>query len=197
MRPRTALLAVVAAALVVPTPAMAKAKPKPKPKPLPKACLLMEDAKDDGDWNTASVVKSPALDIQSADVATGPTEFVAVLRLGSTNFSSDQFAVLGYSWRLGASAGGARYEFGLRRGGTGSYNLEGSIGGQAIPNLKYEIGNNQIVWRFPRKGIAALTRPNLVFTSFGANSNVLSSTADDAQSNKQYKDRQPSCVLAK
>ena len=196
MRPRTALIAVVALALAVPATAEAAPRKKKKPAPLPRTCLLLEDAKDDGDWNTVSTVKSPALDIQSADIATGPTEFVAVLRLGSTNFDADHYAKLGYIWRLGAGAGGARYEFELRRGGTGTLNSVVTVGGQGVTHTR-EVANNAITWRFKRAGLGALARPNLVFSTFGANSNVLSSTADDAMSNKLYKDRQPSCVLAK
>jgi hypothetical protein len=198
MRPRSLLIALVAAALLAPLPASAapKPKPKPKPKPLPKACLLLEDTRGDGDWNLAPPVKSDNVDIVSADIATGPTEVVAVLRMAAMNFSNDQWASLGYAWTFGATAGGARYEFRLRRTAGGEYIGGGSIGGVGIAGLTPTVVGNDIVWKFKRKGIAQLARPNLVFSSFSAITNILSSTADDAQSSKSYKDRQPSCVRA-
>jgi hypothetical protein len=161
----------------------------------PKACNLMTDVAGDGDWNNASMlVKSKNLDIVSGDVATTAKDFYAVLRLSDFTFANDNWATLGYRWMFGSVGGGARYDFEYRRGGTGTINSSATIGGQAVPYSVKVIGN-AIVWKVPRAGIAALARPNLVWSGFGGNSQVLSSTADDASdSGKKYKDRQPSCI---
>jgi hypothetical protein len=194
MRVRTALVV----ALVLSAAASSSATAATKKKPAPKSCNMMTDVADDGDWNMAPTVKSKNIDILSGDVATGKTEFVAVLRLAELNFSSDNWATLGYRWTFGATAGGARYEFEYRRSNTGEFRSSAAIAGAGVD---YTVGieGNAIVWRVKRKGVAPLARPNLIWTNLGANSQVMSSTADDAIGTdaKKYKDRAPSCVVAK
>jgi hypothetical protein len=194
MRARTALIATLAVAVgATTTPAMAAVKKKP----VVKLCNLLTDAKDDGTWDTTAAVKSPALDVQSADISTGPKTLVAVLRVGSTNTKSDNWANLGYIWNLGATAGGVRYAFQVRRGYGGlSQNTEASVSGVAVPHTFAVVGNT-FVWTIDRAKVPQMARPKLVWGDFAANSNVMSSTADTSSSEKKYPDRAASCVVAK
>lgn len=194
MRARTAILAATAIALTATsTPALAAKK-----KPI-KYCNLMTDAKGDGTWNTASVVSSPALDIISADIATGKNELVAVLRVASTNTANDNWRTLfGYQWALGATGSGTKYEFSMRRGiGTNPSDIVTARVGDMNPPVKFQIVGNTFVWRIKRSDVPALRRPKLFWTDFGANTKVFSSTADDGFNDKtKYPDRGLSCVKA-
>lgn len=198
MRTRTALLAAAAVALAATTPAVAAPKAKPKPKPLPKLCNLLTDAKDDVNWSMgAGTVKSPALDIVSADIATGPTEMVAVLRVAKADTSADNYAKLGFRWRLGATGNGVRYEFEMSRGlATQTQRTSATVGGTAVAHT-FSVVGDAFVWKFKRAAAPAMARPKIVWGDFGANSNVLSSTSDNAASERKYPDRNPSCVVAK
>src|SRR5688500_11871212 len=196
MRLRTALIAVTAVALAAPTTPALAAK---KPKPVPKVCNLLVDAKGDGTWNMGGgVVKSGALDIVSADIATGGKEFVAVLRLAEApKNANDHWRNLAYEWRLGATGNGVRYEFKVRHGTSvlPSESTTVTVGGQSVPH-KFAIAGPVLTWRFERKVAPALAKPRIVWGDFGANSNAMSSTADTGSSERKYADRAPSCVTA-
>ena len=201
MRARTALVAAVAIALAATTPAVAAARPAPR-----KLCNLLTDQKDDGEWDAdlgTGVVKSGALDIVSADIATGRTEMVAVLRIADMSQANDHWRqALSYEWGLGATGTGTRYSFSLRRGlgPTPSDVWEVRVGDLTLPPAKIngKIEGNTIVWRIQRKDVPALGRAKLYWTDFGAITKALSSSADQApNSTAKYPDKSASCVTAR
>ncbi|HVF03667.1 MAG TPA: hypothetical protein VNA20_02390 [Frankiaceae bacterium] len=196
MRPRTALIAVLALAVAAPVPASAATKKKRTPPP-PPACMLVTDAPGDGK-SGSGFVSSDALDIISGDIATGKTEIVAVLRLKSNAFK-DTWHYGGYTWRLAGTAAGQRWVFRAGNDAWGNVNSAMEVGTTGIPQAKFELGpNNTLIWRAKRSDVAALAKPNLVWTDFAANTAWLSTPADYTDlSKKVYKDKQSSCVVAK
>lgn len=196
MRPHTALIAVVAVALAAPVPASAATKKKAPPPP-PPACNLITDPPGDGK-SGSGLVNSDALDIISGDIATGKNEIVAVLRLKSNAFK-DTWHYGGYTWRMAGTAAGQKWSFRAGNDAFGTVRYAMEIGTTGIPQVTFEMGpGNTLVWRAKRSDVAALARPNLVWTDFSANTAWLSTPADQTElSKKVYKDKQPSCVLAK
>lgn len=197
MRARTVIIAVAALAVAgTTTPAMAA-----RARRVPKVCNLMTDAKGDGTWNMAPGVTSPALDILSADIATGRNELVAVLRMQTVDTASDTWRqALGFEWAFGANGSGTRYEFKMRRGiGPNPSDIwTATVGDQAVKFTHQILNNNTLVWRIQRKDVPALNRAKLFWTDFGANTKALSSTADNASNpNSKYPDKAPSCVTAR
>lgn len=196
MRSRTLILAALAVAVAATSPAVAAPRRAPV-----KVCNLMTDAKGDGTWNFgAGVVTSPALDIHSADIATGRNELVAVLRIQTLDTANDNWRkALGYEWAFGANGSGTRYEFKMRRGiGPNPTDIWEVTVGDTRPKFTSQIVGNTLVWRLQRKDVPALNRAKLFWTDFGANTKALSSTADNASNpNSKYNDKAPSCVVAK
>ena len=198
MRLRTAAFAAVAIALAATTtPAIAAKKPV-------KFCNLVTDAKGDGEWDNASMVKSDALDVVSADIATGKSEFVAVLRVAAADLKSalvtDHYANLGYTWRMSGVANGNVYQFEARKAAGNSQELRHSVAvaGSGVAGYTFTVVGNSLIWKFKRSATTALARPKLVWTDFNASTAVLSTSADSADvSKKKYPDRAPSCVVAK
>lgn len=194
MRARTAIFAAVAVAIAATTPAVAAVR-----RPPAKVCNLMTDEKGDGTWSVPGV-QSPALDIISADIATGRNELVAVLRMQTLDTASDTWRqALGFEWAFGANGSGTRYEFKMRRGiGPNPSDIWTVTVGDTSPKFSTQIVGNTLVWRLQRKDVPSLTRAKLSWTDFGANTKALSSTADNASnSNAKYSDKQPSCVAAR
>lgn len=193
MRARSALIAAVAVALAATTPAGAAVKK------VTKICNIVVDQKGDANWGSGGgLVKPEAVDVLSADIATGAKEFVAVLRVAKIDFANDNWSNLGYSWRVGATANGFRYEFEKRRG-MGPNPTESdtvTVNGVAVPHTFAFVGNT-LVWKFNRAAVKPMAKPKLVWGDFGAFGYVMSSTADNASSEKKYSDRAPSCVIAK
>lgn len=198
MRLRTAAFTAVAIALAATTtPAIAAKKPA-------KICNLVTDAKGDGEWDNASMVKSDALDVISADIATGKTEFVAVLRVAAADLKSalvtDSYANLGYTWRMSGVANGNIYQFEARKAAGNSQELRHSVAvaGAGVSGYTFTVVGNSLIWKFKRSATTALARPKLVWTDFNASTAVLSTSADSAEvSKRKYPDRALSCVVAK
>jgi len=197
MRIHPAALTVLALVLAAPTAADAAPRRKPAPKPL--CNLVVDDAKNDGNSNLLPGVSSQMVDILSADVATSKNELVAVLRLAKTSTDGETWTRLGYEWAFGSNANGTAYAFRARLTGGGDW-ITGVQIGDTAPKYTFTIDHatKSFVWRVPRKGIGAMTRPKLTWTKFSANSSIFSSTADNmANPDARYPDLHPSCVKAK
>jgi hypothetical protein len=195
MRLRRTALCVLALALVAPSAAYAK---KPPPKPKPKACNLLVDATGDGTWSLMPVVKSPALDIVSGDIATGPKYLVAVLRMASTDLAADTYSNLGYSWTFAATSLGVSYTFSVRTGigRTGKPIAGASAGSTGVP-FDFKIEGSTYKWTVKRSDLPNLARPRNIFSEFRAQTDVESSSADTAlTTTTRYADKAPSCVAA-
>jgi hypothetical protein len=195
MRLRRALLCGLAIGLVATTGANAASRPKPKT-----LCNMLSDPSGDGKWkNAPQVVTSPALDVTGGDVATGPKTLVAVMRVTTTDTSSDNFAkTLGYWWKFSAVAGGTRYLFTVRRsiGPTPTETWTATVGDVDVP-FTHSTTPTSFIWTVKRSDVKAMSRPRQVWMNFTGTSNAMSSTADDADTRTtRYPDRAPSCVKA-
>jgi hypothetical protein len=193
MRLRRALLCGLAIGLVATSGANAATRPRPKT-----LCNMLTDVGGDGTWTAA---KSDALDIVGADLATGPKELVAVLRMKTTANDSDPYReVFGFTWQMSTVAGGIRYLFTVRRGiGPAAYIWEVIVGDSTLPAASYttKINPTSFEWHLKRADVKALARPKLVFGTWSAQTKAFSSSADQAENRtNKYPDRSPSCVKA-
>lgn len=192
MRLRPIVLCAVATGLVA-TPTWAVAKPKP-----PKVyCNLFVDDKGDGQW---FVVDSPALDVVSADVATGAKTVVMALRIGNVDpsFPSDLHAKDGYSWTAGVTTSfGTNFGFKASFSAAGTWSYSATVDEGGVEVLKFERvkADNSLRWTIDRKSAPALVRKNTMFTNVRGASFVLSSSADKSIAGTlKYPDRGLSCV---
>lgn len=197
MRARTGLIATLLLALAATTPATAAVKKKLPP---PICNLVKDDRTDDASGGPGGLFASTSVDVVSADIATGPTEMVAVLRVKAINFEENA-AKFGFQWRMGATAGGMRYEFSAKRGMAPSYATGSSvsINGAGIEHT-FKFVKNTLVWTFKRSAPNAkvpMAKKGLVWGDHGAFGSIMSSTADTASSEKKYPDRARSCVIAR
>lgn len=167
-----------------------------------KSCKLLKDDSGDGRSNNVSAVESPALDILSGDVATGKTEMVAVLRLGSTNTTSDNYAFLaGMNWALGVKLNGTDYLFKAEMPPLGTtWRKSVTVGDAAVAIKQFTVDGSSFTWKIDRSALKTLNvKPGQSFNQFHAVSNWNGSTADTAlmPPTVKYKDRSLSCVVAK
>lgn len=192
--PRTLLLTAMTAAVAVAPAANAKVKPITY-------CKLIQDKSGDGHSSTYGFVTSPALDVQSGDIATGKNELVAVLRLGGTDTSNENWVKIGgYGWYIGAKAGGISYKFTMDRRGQlngGGDHPAASVNDQAVA-FTFKIVGNNLEWHVKRSLLTALNKKaGQVFTDFDAHSNFNGSTADTIdKALPKYPDKALSCVKA-
>lgn len=144
-------------------------------------CPSLTDPAGDGQWDIASVVSSGKLDVLSADVSSGPTTVVAVVRLAS--FAPDHVDRLGIAWLAGWTIDGGRYEVELRQSAvTGTSYVAEYSGPSGTGPVSYAIDATAatITWTIPRSALPVLATPGRVFSDLGAFSRVLSSSADNA-----------------
>ena len=159
-------------------------------------CPILTDPAGDGRWPmVAGGVSSPQLDIVSADVATGATTLVAVLRVADLN--GDNLGLLGVTWRLGWYLDGVNQHVEVRRGANGRVTATFVTGGTAVPvGVAFDYGTGAITWAVARSAVPGLAA-GATFATFGANSNVFGSTADAASEfTNTYVDGDPGCVPA-
>jgi hypothetical protein len=207
MRARSVLAVAAVIALVAAPAANAKARPKPKPKPKI-YCNLLQDKPNDGTSDINPLVTSPALDIRSGDVATGPKTMVAVLRLASTDYSlaTDHWGqTLGYAWTFGVSSNvGQKFTFGaILHAYSGSMTSSVAIDnvGVTVKSFKVDKNANTFTWVIDRSVDKTLTRKSTVFKEFRGTSKALDATADAAPDTPTpltviYPDKALSCVHA-
>jgi hypothetical protein len=197
MRLRRSLLTALVVALSATTAVSATAKPKPVT-----YCQLLKDATGDGHSATYSFVTSPALDVVSADIATGKNELVAVLRVANQSTAGDNWKTLGgYGWIFGATAGGVPYTFTYHRRSMfngGKEDWSATVGTSSV-TATFKVEGNNFVWRVTRKQLTALNKKaGQTFAAFHAESQFEGSTADSSYTapSVKYPDRALSCVKA-
>ena len=200
MRLRSLAVSTLALGLIVAPSAEGAAK---------KLCNMHTDPKDDQSYYLFPANSSKALDLLGGEVATGKNELVAVLKVGSTNTANDTWSKLGYKWGFSFTAGGADFDFVVSRSGGGLVpggkqfdSPSAVIGGTPLDASKkqftYSVVGDTFVWRVPRKGVKALAKPRLVFTTFRSSVMANGANADNASTNNtKYPDRALSCVAAK
>jgi hypothetical protein len=213
MNVRTAAAVAALASLALGAPAFAATKPKPKPKPV---CMLLTDATGDG-TTMGAVPSRGALDIVSADLATGSRNVVVVLRLAS--LASDPTLTTGVSYTVSWGAGGVgqtvlllQYSDGTRVSSFDPDTAFGKNDGEGAVPFLVDAATSTVTWTIPRKANPVLAKRGVKFGSFEATAtpsfNVSTASAtpvsftssasvlsgDDAQSGKTYTDLAPSCV---
>jgi hypothetical protein len=201
MQTRRTVLALVALGLLAPVAtAPASAKPKPKP-PKPVCFLIKDDLNDSG----GSYKSSKALDVTSADVATGAKYLVAVVRVQTTNMDGDVWAPVGYRWFFGWTIQGVKYAVSVRRSldttkAAYTYKWSYTVGltESDWPDSwpKPVITPASYSWTMPRTAVPGLKKPGQLLVDLQAGSLALGGNADQASSATKYKDRTPSCVKA-
>jgi hypothetical protein len=182
MRSRPIVICTIAVGLVAGGSALAAPKP---------VCKLVVDPEGDG-THRATGLKSPALDILSADVSTGKKEVVGIIRLKTTNTSSDPLARLGMNWSLAFQIAGKNYAFSASR-------RTNIITGAATDNGA-TFDATSITWRAPRKDFDPLVKKpgKHVIEGIAAESWVYGGSADTATATPatKYRDFYPSCLKA-
>ena len=168
-----ALLLTVTALTVAVTPA-ADAAARKKPRKPTQCRTTMTDPRGDASYRQLAGMES--YDIVGGEMTNRAKTVTAILKLAGppTTYSK----TLGSTWRIGGGAAGVRYEFELRLGPTGSANSEAKAGGQSLVH-SYELKDDTITWNATKAGPP---RPLAALSQLGANSNAMSTTADDAQS---------------
>lgn len=159
-----------------------------------KVCYLVKDIAGDGKHTLAgAVLKSPALDIRSADVATGKKNFYGVLRLTTTDTSNDNVAKIGFRWYLNFVVQGKNYSFERTRqaGQNDTYSV-GMSGLSVTP--KVTVTKTSITWMIPKKSVPGLTKAKAVISNINASTAMTGGNADAATTMLKYVDQTPSCV---
>lgn len=190
MRLRRVFLASLVAALGAAVPSHAA---------LPKACNLVTDVKGD-----AAQTRS---DIVSADIATGATEIVAIIRVQNMAKPSDLTQMTHrYHWNFQAYLGPVLFDFDRYEPWTvfagtifeSKPSASAHINGAGVAIKKHEVRGNQIIWVLDRKNAPVLNKKkNQKFDKIHATTSFDDPTDDTAITTKTYIDKQPSCVIAK
>jgi hypothetical protein len=171
-----------------------------KPKPRPTVCYLLVDQEGDGKAAAAGSVKSPMMDILSADIASGAKTVVGVLRVKTTKAdSSDPVGMLGVRWYLNFQVQGVNYSLTYRRspGASDAYtgNAMTTDDGRNIAVPATIVGNT-IVWTIQRADVPGLKKVNTYIQKITASTSPVVSNGDAADTQKKYLDKTPSCVKA-
>ena len=198
MNPRFAVAAaVLGVAGVLAVPAVAASKT---------VCLQVVDDTGDGNVGASS---HDALDIVSADVATGKKNLVAAVRLKS--LAADPVLAGGETYTFAFSIGGVAHLLSYKVYSTGETKATISIGEgiDAVTTLVSAVadpGTATILWTVPRKSVPALKKPGgkltglVAHTGFGLNAQLqtgtseFSSGSDDASTGRSYVDNTPTCL---
>lgn len=192
MRTRLALACLIAAGLTLPmSPVSAAPKKKKAPPPPPPVCHLLTDERGDGHPAATSALKSDALDITGADVATGRNTIVGVLRVATTDTAMDPMAALSMEWNLSFIVKNKRYKFSRDRvaGAEEKYNYTF----QGIPVKDVKENATEIRWTLPRTAVPELKSDKMIKT-IAATSGWFLTNADSGSTMKTYKDQTPSCL---
>jgi hypothetical protein len=187
VRLRSIVLGTIAVSLVATSPTYAASKPKP-------ACNLLVDAKGDGHSTVFPTVGGDVYDVTGGDIATGKKTLVGVLRVATTDGSSNNYAKLGMKVSLSFTVNGAPYNFTRRRKAGTAEDYEYTFSNGAL--LKTVVTKTSITWIVDRKLIPELAKPKPVITTLNGKSTPFSGNADSAVSAKKYADKYPSCVKA-
>jgi hypothetical protein len=197
---RLALAALVLPALAV-TPATAATKPKPKPKPLP--CFQIKD--DEGDGQVKPIgLSSPALDVLSADLSSGPTEVTAILRLKSAAVENDHYLDGGAIWNFNVAVDSIKYSFSAiwPTALTPNRQLSGGLtagSSRSNPEATFHRVGNDFVWTVSRAAFPALkkARQYILITSASSGADSLSADGASAKAGTKYLDKTPTCLRSK
>jgi hypothetical protein len=168
-------------------------------------CPLLVDPAGDSTFPLGLPVLHPdELDIRSADVASGPTTVVAVLRVTSLELKSVASA-LGEEWTVHWHIGSIGYAALARspllsdRAYSWAFTRDGADGGPVDAGpvaLTVDRTAGTFTWVIPRSYLPELATPGATFTPITAVTWDISSTVDTAYTPTSYVDQSPGCVPA-
>lgn len=171
-------------------------------------CLQIQDVAGDGTFLVVPQ-NQEALDILSGDIATGPRNLVAAVRLGSV--TPDPALVGGTTYTLSFTAGGTGHVLTYRQFATGERQADITIG-TGIDSTTSAVGflvdasTNTVTWIVARKQVPALkkqgTKINGLSVSSSFSNNVSTPSgdfkgaigADSAETGRSYTDMTPTCL---
>ncbi|HWL36148.1 MAG TPA: hypothetical protein VNQ77_08125 [Frankiaceae bacterium] len=158
-------------------------------------CNLLVDQRGDGRSTIIPGMESDQLDILSADIASGSTTVVVVLRVASLD--PDPRMSGGVKWAVGWALAptGPHYGVTLRRPTlSGTYVADAS----GIPvTYAVDVPAATITWTLPRTSFPELATPGTAtFQRITASTSPLFANADAAATHGTYLDQTPSCVPA-
>jgi hypothetical protein len=166
-------------------------------------CNIVTDDKGDGSF--VATPNSKALDVVSADIATGAKTVTAVIRVDG--MGSDPATTLGVEYKLNFTVGGMsqflRYQNSTGLGETFDYgDQSGANGGSTSKGTAdgvVDAAKGTITISAPKSEFAGMkggTATEIIARSY-VSLGALFESADTATGNKPYKDLTPSCLAAK
>jgi len=161
-------------------------------------CPLLLDAANDAVLFTPSL-NANDLDVRSADIASGTTNVVAVLRL--TTLTPSNAAQVGARWAVAWQVNGVKYAFLLDRDPRGTYTPRIANGGTAPVQVVVDFTNATITWTAPRTAFGQLATAGQTFDTITASGSVMTpagvtTTADAAFTTQTYVDQTAGCIPA-
>lgn len=165
-------------------------------------CPLLVDAAGDGAVQPAGPVlgTSGQLDIRSADIASGTTKVVAVLRVAS--LASDTLTHLGAEWAVSWRIDGGTYFVVLERSALGDYTARLVVDGANAPGVEVSVDFTHavITWQADRAALPGLATAGATFdhivATTAANLGVTYANADAGFTPQTYVDQSTGCVSA-
>jgi hypothetical protein len=193
----------LAACLVLAVTGTGVASAAPRRPAVKPVCTIVTDVKGDG--SVAATPNSKALDIVSADIATGPKTVTGVIRVDG--MGSDPATTLGVEYKINFTVGdvsqylryqnstglGETYDYGDQSGTNGGSTSKGAASGSINP------ATGEITFTAPKSdfpGLKGGTATAIVARSY-VSAGAVFEPADTATGTTPYKDLTPSCVAAK
>jgi hypothetical protein len=160
-------------------------------------CPLLSDATHDVTFLGAVPSDTGQLDIVSADVASGASTVVAVLRVRTLEY---EYGMAGETWWLSWTIDDTRYIAYARSTFQGQYLWGFSADGvetTSLVSLTVDRANASLIWTVPRAALPDLATPGRTFTVPSAQTQFFSSTADVVDdSAATYVDQSAGCISA-
>jgi hypothetical protein len=168
--------------------------------PAKSLCFQINDAEGDATYLTA--VPSPSLDILSADIATGPKNLVATLRLKSLKQEAHQVGGMSYWFKWTLNGAPQQLVHYVTSDGSHEAEYERATFDKITVTSVVDTAAATITWTVPRKSVLGL-KPGASFAdlkiqaSQGNNYPIGmrgGSGVDDATATKAYKDGTKTCL---
>jgi len=156
-------------------------------------CPMLTDNLGDGRATVVLGVESDALDIVSADLASGATTVSVVLRVAA--LPDDPILRLGVTWAVTWQIDGTALTVEARRppGGNAAYSGAFSYGPVAFA---VDVAGGTFTWTIDRAAIPQLDTPRRKFMYLSATTKLSWQPADMGWSAQTYVDRDPACITA-
>lgn len=145
----------------------------------------------------AAAINSPAIDIVSADLASGATEVAVELRVD--DLTQDVMSTFNVQWFVGFRVGTTRYAVSASRGLNGT-TYDGAFRASGLPDVAIPVAvdltTSSFRWEFPRSYIPEIATPGATFHTIAATTGWFVSNADAVTTTDTYVDQDPGCITA-